>query len=113
VAFNLADYTLSNWKKAMNGGTMTLVSGTGATALTSFSPPAPGGETRCMIGWESLDSTLRLICYQTLQGGEVASAFRKAPALALIPCQFNFEVPTSGIPWTLFSAGTTRSGTVF
>src|SRR5512132_1029767 len=25
-AFNLADYTLANWKRAMNGGTMTLVS---------------------------------------------------------------------------------------
>ena len=113
VAFNLADYTLANWKRAMNGGAMTLVSGTGATALTSFSPPAPGAEVRCMIGWESLDSTLRLICYQTLQGGEVQSAFRKAPSLALIPCQFNFEVPSSGKPFELFAAGSARGGTVF
>ena len=66
-----------------------------------------------MIGWESLDSTLRLVCYQTLQGGEVQSAFRKAPALALIPCQFNFEVPSSGKPFELFAAGTTRAGTIF
>jgi hypothetical protein len=97
----------------MNGGTYTLVSGTGATALTSFSPPAPGAEVRCMIGWESLDSTLRLICYQTLQGGEIASAYRKAPAIALIPCQFNFEVPSSGKPFEFFAAGAARGGTVF
>lgn len=113
IAFNLADYTLANWKRAMNGGSLTLTSGTGATALTAFSPPAPGAEVRVCIGWESLDSTLRLVCYQTLQGGEVASAFRKAPALALIPCQFNMEVPSSGKPFELFSAGTTRSGTIF
>jgi hypothetical protein len=112
-AFNLASYTLDNWKRAMNGGTYTLVSGTGATALTSFSPPAPGAEVRCMIGWESLDSTLRLICYQTLQGGEITSAYRKAPSIALIPCQFNFEVPSSGKPFEFFAAGAARGGTVF
>ena len=65
-----------------------------------------------MLGWESLDSTLRVICYQTLQGGEVASAFKKAPALALIPCTFNFEIPTSGIPFKMFAAGTARAGTI-
>ena len=32
----------------------------------------PGDEVRCMIGWESLDNTVRLICHQTIQGGEVA-----------------------------------------
>src|SRR4030095_11808737 len=110
IAFNMADYTLADWKRALNGGTMTLVSGTGATALTSLAPPAPGGETRVMIGWESLDATVRLICYQTLQGGEVQSAFQKAPALGLIPVQFNFEVPTSGIPFKLYAAGSTRGG---
>lgn len=110
VAFNLADYTLANWKHAMNGGTLTVVSGTGATQLVSFTPPSPGSEVRCMIGWESLDATLRLICYQTLQGGEVQSAYRKAPDLALIPCQFNFEVPSSGNPFKLYAAGTARSG---
>jgi hypothetical protein len=113
VAFNLADYTLANWKRAMNGGAMALVSGTGATTLTSYSPPAPGAEVRCQIGWESLDGTLRLLAYQTLQGGEITSAFRKAPALALIPCQFNMEIPSSGKPFELFAAGTARGGTVF
>lgn len=108
-AFNLADYTLTNYKRAMNGGTLTLVSGTGATQLNTYTPPAPGTEIRAMIGWESLDGTLRIVAYQTLNGGEINSAFRRAPSLALIPCQFNFEVPASGVPWQMWSAGTARA----
>ena len=111
-AFNLADWTLSNWKRAMNGGTLSVVSGTGATTLNSFEPPTPGDEVRCMLGWESLDSTVRIVCYQVFQGGEIASAFQKAPALAVIPATFNFEVPASGshsgVPFTMYTAGTTR-----
>lgn len=109
-AFNLANYTLANLKRAMNGGTLTI---TGATTTTKgvFTPPAPGSEIRVMLGWESLDSTLRLICYQTLQGGTMTSAFKKAPDLAVIPCEFNFEVPASGNPFSLMSAGVARTGT--
>ncbi len=108
-AFNLADYTLSNLKRAMNGGTLTVVSGTGATALNSFTPPSPGNEVRAMIGWESLDGTMRIVCYQTLQGGNVEMAFKKAPAIALIPTEFNFEVPSSGTPFKMYTAGTARA----
>lgn len=108
-AFNLADWTLANYKKAMNGGTLTIVSGTGATQLNRFRPPTPGAEVRAMIGWESLDSTARIIAYQTLNGGTIESAFRKAPDKALIPCTFNFEVPTSGVPFEIFTAGASRA----
>jgi hypothetical protein len=108
-AFNLADYTLTNFKRAMNGGALTVVSGTGATQLNTYTPPDPGTETRAMIGWESVDSSLRVIAFQCLNGGEVSSAFRKAPDLALIPCQFNFEIPLAGKPFQMWSAGTTRA----
>lgn len=108
-AFNLADYTLTNWKRAMNGGTLTVVSGTGATQLNKFVPPAPGAEVRSMLGWESLDSTMRIVCYQCFQGGALKSAFKKAPALALIPVEFNFEVPASGVPVEFYTAGTSRA----
>lgn len=109
-AFNLADYTLSNWKRALNGGpvALTAVSGTGATSLFSTGPLTPGLEVRVMLGWESLDSTIRIIAYQCLNGGEISSAFRKAPDKALIPCTFNFEIPASGIPWKMYSAGAAR-----
>lgn len=96
IAFNLADYTLDNLSRAMNGGSLTVVSGTGATEVSKFEPPDPGQEVRCMIGWESLDNTMRIICRQTINAAEISSAFQKAPAISVIPCQFNFEVPTTG-----------------
>ena len=110
MAFNLADWTLTNMSRALNGGTKTVVSGTGATTLTSYTPPNPGAEVRAMIGWESLDATVRLICYQTLCSGTISSAFRKAPAYATIPCTFNFEVPAAGSPFKYYTAGTARAG---
>ncbi len=109
-AFNLADYTMQNLARALNGGTLQTVSGAGATQLSSLVPPSPGNEVRCMIGWESLDRTMRVIAYQCLNGGAIKTAFKKAPSKAMIPCQFNFEVPPSGIPWKAYSAGAGRVG---
>lgn len=111
IAFNLASFTLSNYRRALNGGVaaLTATSGLGATALYTLEPPNPGAEVRVMVGWESLDNTVRLICHQTIQGGEVTSAFKKAPDLALIPCTFNLEVPAAGKPWTMYGAGATRA----
>jgi hypothetical protein len=108
IAFSLQDWTLTNVKRVFNGGSLSVVSGTGATTLSTFTPPNPGQEIRAMIGWESLDSTVRLVAYQTINSGTIASAFQKAPAVALLPCQFNFEVPTSGIPYQTWTAGTAR-----
>ena len=110
IAFNLADWTLSNYRRAINGGVAALAatSGTGATTLGTLEPPDPGDEVRCMIGWESLDNTVRLVCYQTIQGGEISSAFKRAPDKALIPCTFQMEVPTAGKPWTMWAAGADR-----
>ena len=98
IAFNLMDYTLTNYKRALNGGVaaLTATSGSGATALYDFEPPEPGAEVRVMVGWESLDNTMRLVLRQTIQGGEVSSAFQKAPNVAAIPCTFNMEVPNAG-----------------
>jgi len=110
IAFNLANYTLTNYMRAMNGGVAALspTSGTGATALYTVEPPNPGSEVRCMIGWESLDNTVRFVARQTIQGGEIASPFKKAPSFAVIPCTFNFEVPTSAKPFIMWGAGATR-----
>lgn len=110
-AFNLMDYTLNNVKRVFNGGTLATVSGAGTTLLSSYVPPTPGSEVRAMLGWESLDRTLRIICYQTLNGGEVKSAFKRAPSKAVLPCKFMFEVPSgTGIPWKKYAAGTARVG---
>jgi len=110
IAFNLADWTLTNYRRAINGGVAALAatSGSGATALGTLEPPDPGTEVRAMIGWESLDNTVRLICRQTLQGGEITSAFRKAPTKALIPCSYMLETPSGAKPWVMYSAGADR-----
>lgn len=113
IGFNLADYTLTNFRRAMNGGTLTSTVqtvGVPSSTLTEYAPPDPGQEIRAMIGWESTDSTVRLIAYQCLNGGTIESAFAKAPAIAVIPTQFNFEQP-AGVgakPFRLWGAGVAR-----
>lgn len=109
-AFNLANFALSNYRRALNGGVaaLTATSGSGVTALYTVAPPALGSEVRCMVGWESLDNTLRFVGYQMIQGGAVESVFKKAPDKAVIPCTFNMEIPVSGVPFNLFSAGVAR-----
>lgn len=109
ISFDLADYTLTSWKRALNGGTLTVVSGTGSTQLNSYTPPVPGTEVRTMLGWESLDGTMRVVINQGIQGGSIKSSFKKAPKFATIPCQFNFETPSGGVPFTFYTAGTTRA----
>ena len=111
IAFNLASWTLSNYRRALNGGIAALAptSGTGATALYTVTPPTPGTEVRSMILWESTDATVRFLARQTIQGGEISSAFQRAPSLATIPCMFNMEVVSGGSsPFSLWGAGASR-----
>lgn len=109
-AFALSNFALSNYRRALNGGTaaLTPTSGTGATALYTVEPPAAGSETRAMVGWESEDHTVRAVARQCIQGGEISSQFAKAPAIAGIPCTFQMEKPTSAEPFILWGAGASR-----
>lgn len=110
IAFALASWTLSNYQRAVNGGVAALVpTGASGSELTTLEPPDPGNEVRCMLLWESTDATVRLMIRQAIQGGEVQSEFKKAPDKAIIPCTYNLEVPTTGKPWTMWGAGTTRA----
>lgn len=108
ISFTLVDWTLANLKRVLNGGILTVVSGTGATTLSSFTPPVPGAEVRSMIGWESLSNDVRIIAYQTLNGGNIQSSFRRAPNKAGLACTFNFEKPASTEPFIVYTAGTAR-----
>ena len=112
-AFGLANYTLQNVKRAYNGGVLSTVSGSGATLSSKLLPPSPGAEVRAMLGWESLDHTVRKVMYQCINSGTVESAFARAPAFAIIPCTINFEVPTGAPqqPFADYSAGVARLGT--
>lgn len=110
LAFNMLNFALTNWNRAVNGGALTVVSGTGTTQLTSLTPPVPGAETRAMLGWEATTNDFRIVMYQCINSGDIKAAFAKAPKEAVIPCTFNFELPTSPqTPWTMFAAGTARA----
>lgn len=111
VAFNLMHFGASNYRRALNGGVTALAptSGSGATALYTVEPPDPGAEVRCMVGWESLDATVRIVVRKAIQGGEITTAFKKPPATAVIPCTYNFEMPSSGKIYSVWFAGSTRA----
>lgn len=109
ISFALLNFTLTNLKKVMNGGSLTVVSGTGTTQLNTYTDPTPGQETRCMIGWESQDATVRFVAYQTINATQIDIGNAKAPAMASIPTQFHFEVPASGQPSQWWTAGTVRA----
>ncbi len=110
MAFNLADYTMKNLQRAMNGGTLSTVSGTGATTLTKYVPPGLGAEIRQALMWECGDSTMRMFFYRTINVADVESAFNKAPSFAVFPCEFRMEVDSSGNTFEVYSAGTARVG---
>jgi hypothetical protein len=112
MAFNMADYTLKNVQRSMNGGTLTLASGTQGTgnAVNKWTPPAVGSETRAALLWQSLDGTMRIFMYQTVQVNEMETAFKKAPDFAVLPCEFRFEIDASGNIFEVYTAGPTRYG---
>lgn len=107
IKFELVQLHATNLKRALNGGTLT-VSGSGATQLNSYTPPAPGSEVRCMIGWESVDGSERLLAEQAFQVGSLSIARKKGADNATIPVEFRFEIPASTFPFRYYSAGTTR-----
>lgn len=110
ISFSLTNFTLNTVKRVYNGGTLSTVSGATTTLSSKYVLPTPGNEVRAMIGFESLDHTFRIIMYQSINSGTIESAFQRAPAKALLPCTFSFEVPTSGIPIEMYAAGVGRLG---
>jgi hypothetical protein len=109
IAFALADYTLTNLKRALNGGTVT-TTGAGVTSMNTLVLPTPGNEVRSKIGWESQDSTVRLIVSQCLCSGTLEMAFQKAPDFASIPMEWSMEMPSGASqPFQMYSAGTLRA----
>ncbi len=108
VNFNLASRTATNLAIALNGGSKT-VSGSGASTLTKVVAPALGSEVRFMLGWESLDATMRKIAYQVINSGDIAETFAKAPAFSDIPFTVSCELSTTDTaPTADWFAGTAR-----
>jgi hypothetical protein len=109
LAFALADFHMNNVKRALNGGTLT-TTGTAATTMSVYTPPAPGQETRCMMGWESTDGTERLIAYQCINTGQVSITRRKGSDNANLPLEYSLEIPSTGQPFKYLTAGVARLG---
>lgn len=107
VSFNLADFTAANLKRVFNGGALT-VTGTTTTTLTKFTPPIAGAEVRAQIGWESLDGTVRWIVYQGVNGGTIEITSGRGTDYATLPVEISMEVPTSGVPFEIWTAGVAR-----
>lgn len=107
VSFMLKSVTATNLSRALNGAALTVTGSTGTT-LTKLVPPSPGTETRCMIGWESLDSTARYIAYQVINSGSIKLSFRKGAANASIPWTGQLEKPSATQPFEWYFAGVGR-----
>jgi hypothetical protein len=111
LAFAVSNYTLHNLRRAMNSPTsqVSTVSGTGATLSSKLDPPDPTAIVRCMIGWESLDHTMRMIGRQCINGGELSSSFGRGTA-ASIATVWNFERPSASTAFSFYGAGVARLG---
>lgn len=111
IAFAVTNYTLHNLRRAMNAPTslVTTVSGSAATLSSKLEPPDPEQIVRCMIGWESLDHTLRMVGRQCINGGELQSTFGRGTA-ASIATVWNFERPSASKAFAFYGAGTARLG---
>jgi hypothetical protein len=108
ISFSLVEFTATQMKRAANGGS-NLVTGSGATTLTTFTPPAVGQEVRAMIGWQSQQDDVRFIGYQALQIGTIKPRFRRGVAKSVFECNWKFELSSLGYPYRFFFAGTTRA----
>jgi hypothetical protein len=112
MAFAISNFTLHNIRRAMNApaANVTTVSGTGPTLSSKLEPPDPQEIVRCMIGWESLDHTVRMVGRQCINGGELQATFGRGTA-AGIASVWNFERPAATKAFAFYGAGTGRLGT--
>lgn len=108
MKFELQRINANNWKRMLNGGTLS-TSGSGTTLLSTYQPPVPGSEVRSMIGWEAQDNTERLVMEQAFQVGALTVARNKGVNNASFANgEFRAEIPSSGFPYQYFTAGTVR-----
>jgi hypothetical protein len=107
MEFEMLQIHATNMRRIFNGGTLT-TSGSAATLRTTYKLPQLGQEIRCMIGWESSDSTERIIAEQAYQIGSVSISRRKGADNAGLPVNFRFEPDSAGNPYSHEFAGAIR-----
>lgn len=111
LAFAVTNFTLQNIARLMNAPSslVTTVSGTGVTLSSKVEPPDSDQIINRMIGWESLDHTMRFVGRQAINGGEMQINLARGAA-ANIASTWSFQRPTTGKAFTFYGAGTARLG---
>lgn len=108
ASFDLLTFTASNLARALNNAVKT-VTGATVTSLTQVDAPDPQAETAFMLGYESLDSTVRWIGRTCRNSGDLSVQFAKAPNMAMIPFTANVVKGVSTTPaYSWFFAGDGR-----
>lgn len=108
VSFSLMNFTATNLARALNGA-VTTVTGTTTTTKTTVDAPNPVNEVPCMIGWQSLDTTVRWVGRQVRNAGSLSVAMAKAPSTADVAWTANLEKPATLQPYQWITAGTVRA----
>jgi hypothetical protein len=109
VSFTMVADTLQTLMLALNGGNVT-TTGSGATTLNKYSPPALGNERRVMIGWEHDSNTIREIFYQCFQTGSVTRQRRKGANKTVYAVEFSLEQPASNVATVTWDHWDTKVG---
>lgn len=107
MEFEMLQIHATNMKRIFNGGSL-VTSGSGTTLRSTYKLPQPGQEVRCMIGWESTDSTERIVAQQAFQVGSISISRRKGADNAGLPVNFKFEPDANGDPFQHDFAGAIR-----
>lgn len=107
VAFDLMRINATNWRRMLNGGTLT-TTGSGATLLSTYKLPAPGTEVNCVLGWESDDHTERWVAQQCFQMGSLSVPRQKGADVASYPVEFRMLPDSNGDPFIYYGAGPGR-----
>ena len=95
LTFAMAEDTIKNWQRALNGGTVTAY-GVAPNAGFKFTPPKPGEEVRRVFVWESEDKKRRMVFKQLFQGGSVEAVRRPGATKTTLPVEFRVEQPEDG-----------------
>lgn len=111
LAFAVTNMTLMNIARGMNApsSAVSTVSGATTTLSSKVEPPEPEAIIYRMIGWESLDHTMRFVGRKAINAGEMQINLARGGA-ANMATTWTFARPTGAKAFTFYGAGTARLG---
>lgn len=110
VNFGLISFDKSTLLASYNAGSSAVAtSGSGATLLTTITPPDIGDFTNCIIGFQSEDKTYRSIYFNCFNQPSGARVFKKGGDKTVVPFSYRcLADPTLGVPFKEYLAGAAR-----